>query len=322
MEPKKRGKTIAFYLIGFLLVLFIVFSVYQHFLIKSLVKQKNSGDLISAVPENNSESVEKNDFKHSVAATPNNDELNYQLQASEEELDMARNQLADKIAKQEESRQADIEFQKQLMKDPSFRNVMKNTIEKNYGVLIKNLGLSGYKLDSLIEIILDRQIAMQDLTTEIQGANLTPDQAIEMKERRKRIEFEYDNKALELLGEEAASEYAAYKDRMGERSILFQFEGSLDVDDSLTDNQREELIDSMYEARLNVVENLPFEVAELFGGGRNEDAKNKVLDYINRVSVEYISSASNILSEPQMEKFERYINQTQQIQKKAIEKEP
>ena len=246
MDTKKiiRNITIIFISLSFLLS--ICLNIYQHQQINKLTQVTISGSLAIDDSTDNGLSGKddavqgKGDQASSTGAggiktkTDNAviDELIYQLNAAEEELDYAWKQLSDA---QTENNRYTLQFETSL----------RDSIDDEYGDLFRELDLSPDELESFKDILLDNRIAQRDFYRELYGATPSEEKRLELEQLRQDIEDDEENKIIESLGIGVYEEYKAYKDASDEINEVRSFAASLGSDDRLTETQQKALIEAM-----------------------------------------------------------------------------
>ena len=190
---------------------------------------------------------------------PNKDEvndLNYQLGAAEEEVDMANKQLSDELAKKAESVKNAIELQKKILQDPAYKKMLRDTykgmLDTTYGPFFKELNLTPEKLGELKELLVDQVMASLDVSQETLGASPSEAKRAELQQRFEDLKKENDSKISALLGNTDFKKYETYRDRLSERQIVTMFTESLNPGDKLTEAQQQNLVNAMYQERKNV----------------------------------------------------------------------
>ena len=324
MNLAKLFQKTAYIVIGLAVVVLIGLTLYQRHLIKSIAD--NSGEKPSAAVEsgkNSAGSAETSGQAGAGKAPPKAAaDLAYQLDAAEEELDMAQDQLAEELQKKADLQKSMIELQKKAFQDPAqrklIRSSMKGALDTTYGALFKGLNLSPEKLDALKELLTDRQMALADMSMEAIDAGMSQEKAAELKTRQESIESEYAGKIKAFLGEEGGTKYTAYQETIAERAVITPFLETLEGDQKLRDDQTETLIAAMQKARKEAEASLPFDESAIVSPTQlTEETISKIITHNDRVAEGYMNCAGAILSQSQVEKLQNYLAGQREIQVKC-----
>lgn len=206
-------------------------------------------------------------------------ELEYQLAAAEEELEITNNKLAEEVS------------EKQLL----FRNMIRQSaIQKannEYRVLFRKLNISKEDVEKFSEMLAEKSLDIDDIFIKMSGSASSGEDVV--SEVRK-TENDYDRKISELLGEDNYQVYLAYKEREPERGALQGFMDTITPFNKLDDGQANVLIDAMYEARQSVVNQFNSETT----------AYPEKMGLINE---KYFEAGKAVLSPELAEQFKRYL---------------
>ena len=243
-----KYKTILLCLAGLISLTSIGFNIFQYMENNKLsdnlasmksAQEESAGDrldaLVKAVEDKTQLTGKNPDMK-------NIRELEYQLDATEEELDMAHNQLAEELNRQEEEKRAERESQK---------NVLKMRLDKDYQPLFKRLDLSPDKLEDFKDIITDWELANQERYELIDRAR-TDEEKEEVYRLRQENRDKYNRELIALMGETKFKIYDDYKSRRSERSELKAFMSTMPADESIDESRMADIVDEMYKARKSV----------------------------------------------------------------------
>lgn len=323
MEKQKIFTNTTFCVVGLSIVVLIVLTIFQHQQIK-----KSSGDETSeTVTKDESvdvatpgpvETLQKNSTQRTEIAgidkkisTDEIDELEYQLDAAEEELDTAHEQLSDELARKSEATKSARELYKKMFEDPAMKKRMRDSfrasIDSQYSPLLKELDLSPENLDQFKDLLseewADTVITLQSV---LGVSSLEEKEAIQ--QRYDNIREEHKEKIQGFLGNEGYEKYQAYQDRSSERYIVTHFMESLNVEDKLNANQTKDLIDSMYEERIDVYSDLAIDENKLWFPFDIDDKEAAVrLQAIEQTYEGYAKSTGNKLPQSQLEQFKKYL---------------
>lgn len=325
MEIQKVLIKIAYCLVGISIVVLIGLTIFQHQQIKELssdetletvTKDETSGKAMPGTVE----TLEKSSTQKSTPASKEIDELEYQLDAAEEELDMAHEQLADEAAKKAELKKMESELQKKYRESPSYRNSMKNSLNRQYGDLFEELNLSPDKLDEFKDILVDNQMAYFDFYTEMQSVTPSEEKRAEFEQRSKDLHENRQAEIREFLGD---SDYEKYQeDRMtwGLKYNVTNFTANLESGEELTETQQQELIEAMKEELENINSEISDEDDKFLFPSETYEEKNieRMLDYQDRMNEAYLNAARGILSSSQTEKYKEYLKQQRDMYESSM----
>src|ERR1017187_8672051 len=139
----------------------------------------------------------------------------------------------------------------QMMKNPQMKEMIRGqqkfALEGMYGSLPKYLNLSTNEMDSLKELLLDRQMALVDAGMSMMNGTGTDQK--QAAEDAKTLKAEYDKKISDLHGPQDYPVFQDYEKSAADRMSVQMFKGSLPADSTLTDQQEESLVAAMAEER-------------------------------------------------------------------------
>jgi hypothetical protein len=325
MDKKKTLNNIAVILICLLGLSLIGYNIYQHQQIKRVSQgatpEKSSDNKAAALKAQDktppvlksvNQSPSPDSFK-GITGNSEVDDLNYQLDAAEEELALAKKQLADEEARKAEKKKLQSELQKKYREDPAFKKSMRESLDMQYADLFKKLNLSPEKLEKFKDMLVDEVMAQQDIWTSMasegDSSTLSKEQQAELQQRYEAIEKEYDKKKSEFLGQSDYDKYQEYTQTSGERYYVNNFIQSLGSEEKLTDAQKEELIDAMYDEIKNVTFDKLNDDSESSSNMYDDKNIARMLKNQDRQSEAYLKAARERLSASQIEKFKAYFKQ-------------
>lgn len=333
MDTKKIIKNIAILLICLSLPVLIGLNIYQHQQIKKISNGVTSEKSVNNGSTANATSVKENPEgekavqvttlagKVKPAGNSASDDLSYQIDAAEEELDMAKKQLSDEEAKKAELKKAEKELMKKSMQDPSQKKYMRNYLGIQYGDLFKELNLSPEKLEKFKDMLVDEMMAQQNIYLEREGDTTTPskEEQKELSQRYEALNKEYETKKSELLGKDDYEKYQTYAERTGERYYVNSFMESLGSSEKLTDTQKNDLIDAMHDEAKNVrYESSNDDNSESSSNRYDEKSIARMLEFEDRQGEAYLKAAKDILPASQIEQFKTYLKQQRDMMESSI----
>jgi len=334
MDTKKTIKNLAIVLICLFGLALIGLNLYQHQQIKKAtqgISTELSSDNQSPVADKTgavSSRLKVADQNPSLApgesqsAGNEGDDLSYQLEAAEEELEMINKQLSEEEAKKAEQRKIQKELQKRHREDPSFKTSMKRRMDTQYADLFNKLNLSAEEEDKFKDLLVEEMMAQQDIYYEYDTdsyATLSREQQEELNQRYMVLQNEYESKKEDLLGEENYVSYQTYSETQGERYNVNAFIETLDTGEKLTETTKEALIGAMHEAMSNVAyERIDDDSESLSNPYSEKNIARMLANYDRRIDA-YIKAGNSILSAPQLEQFKSYLQKEREQYKLIME---
>jgi phosphoribosyl-ATP pyrophosphohydrolase len=337
MKTQKVLLKTAYCLAGVLILVSIGFNIFQYQRNKRLsekpvpekiAKNESTSDSIS-----NSESapvkiVQKSERKSTVpiskeekSITSEIDELEYHLNAAEEELDMTSEQLSDELSQKAKYKKAYDKGQKIIKSNPAFqksiRDSVTQTILKNYDPLFEKLNISEEEFDEFKGMLVDQQIEIRNISASIVGASSYEE---EEKARRQgeEIRNKYENKISEFLGRENNEIYQAYASRLTERRSLRDFMETFPPDNRMNEEQTEVLIDSMYEARRTVYDKMGPVTNNGSSFELTEETLAQVMERSARVDEKYVELCRGMMTPEQVEQYKTFLKQELEMQESLL----
>lgn len=322
MANRKFIAKMAYGFIALLIVAVVVILVYQQRLIRQIADNEQQAPQVAVIPDPNTlPDIRTQPFpvaeggREQLSATV--DDLRYQLEASEEELDMAREDLA-----REQSRPGNISnivaMDKEMRENPSVRamerRIQENGIAENYRAFFERLGLSDEKKQAFITLLVDYEMQKDDVSMDLMDQSLPEEKRNEMVQLLEDRKAEFEKQASALLGPGNYEEYNAYKQRGTERLFVHGQISPLSADLGLSDEKELELIDAMYEARMEVEAEYGLD-RPIVVGAISLNASGEEMDRQLEIYEGYIESARGVLSESQAGQFEARINEMKERQK-------
>ena len=232
--------------------------------------------------------------------------LRYQLEAAEEELEMTREDLANKMGMDEEFQDM-IAMEKKMWENPvemnRRRRMMENFITKEYGALFEKLGLPDEKLQDFRTLLVDNYMQEEKLDFLQMDQSLQEEESKEIQQQLENQKTKFEEQARELLGAENYEIYYTYNEQFHERLMLFDEPDPLGASLGLSVEKEQALIDAMYEARKEVFAEYGIDTTGVKNIIWPEDlveSMNMRLDVYNS----YIESGRRVLSGSQAEQFE------------------
>ena len=335
MENRKLIVKISCGLIAILIIVLVVLLVYQ----QRLIRQMSDNGQLTSPTETVSDSGARSGDEIQTAPVPGGDSdqlvkqlegkidsLEYHLEASEEELDMALEDLANARSGPPEDISEIMAERKKMLENPAVRKMERrmreNMIIENYGALFERLGLPDDKLKDFLALIVDNQIQMEEMSLDLMDQSLSEEERMEkMQQIGDQQNAELEEQVNDLLGAENYEKYDAYKRRLSERFVVTQFINPVGGNGGLSDEKEQELIDAMYEARKEVEAEYGTDSSDSPRLGIGVSVNNPEEDRDRQLAIydRYVESARGVLSESQAEQFADTIKGMQEMTAMAAE---
>lgn len=189
-----------------------------------------------------------------------------------------------------------------------------------YSPLLKRLELSAEASDEFVKFLAERRQAWIEIEDEILTLDLLEDDREATLKELEDLAWEYDEKALELLGYKNYQKYNEYNSCMGIflTDPVDEFKGELSIKEEINYFQEEQLASAMAEEYEDFLSSTVPEVKGPPGfkiGMQDEKTVSKIVDGLDNLQKRYITSARSILTESQMNTFKVTI-QSMIIQRK------
>lgn len=325
MDTRKLLKRISWTVIGLAFIVLFGVTVFQQQQIKSLkvsspdhVSQNSqpAGGLANG-PENAGQNTAR--FSKNPAATRSGEleELNYQLQATEEELDMVNEDLNKEMDRKAELARQRRELQKKQFENPSLQKFIRENIAKRISDFVKEFDISPEDAEAFAEILLAQEMASQEIFFEAREiTNPTEEDRARFKQRFQDLNSEYEAKKTALLGEDVCQEYPSYERKWYIKEYqVGNFSAVLGPDESLTDGQRTALVEALVEIQEKQIKENTDKIEELKNTytfpSETYDQKHldEMVENMTRSNEDYVEAARSILSPSQTKKLEAYLDQ-------------
>lgn len=273
------------YCLTFLLLLSIALNAYQYLNYKrpyvktdSRSSSNNESTPAKTTPENSGLKTDPG-VNREIPYTDKVKELEYQLAAAEEELELANKKLSEEVSE----------------KQGIFKDFMRHTaiqvVNSGYNDLFKRLDIPKEEIDKFRNLLADKSQDLDNIFIKMSGgASTGADVVLEVK----KTEDDYARKINEFLGEENYQVYLAYKEREMERGVLSRFMDTVSPLNRIDEKRADALIDAMYEAKQSVENELSPETTI-------------PVERVRRINEKYIEASRTILSPELAEQYKRYL---------------
>jgi len=243
-------------------------------------------------------------------------ELNYQLQATEEELDMVHKDLNKEMDRRAELAQQRRELQKQQFQSPTFLKVRRENTASQYADFFKAFNISPEDAEAFVDILIEEQNDSQEIYYDAEEiVSPTEDDREKFKQLFQSLNDDYEAKKKDILGEAAFEEIDSYWSRWYyEKYEVGGFSESLDSNEKLSSGQQAAMVDALVDAQETLREEnaarneevrntytFPFEYY-------NEESLNRMIKNSTRRSEISVEAVRGILSPSQIGKLETYMD--------------
>lgn len=260
------------------------------------------------------------DEKEEKSNTNKVGELEYHLNAAKEELDMTKEQLSEELSKKAEFKKIS-NTPSSIRSDPYYikmkRDVITRQLDEVYEPLFNKLNISEEDFNKFKDMVLEATMELESLRSSYRAAS-SAEEKEELNQQSKEIVEKHNIKISELFGEINNEIYNAYENRRLERRNLSQFIKSLSPDNKLNEEQREALIDSMYEAR----ETANSEMGTVTNNSSSSElTEETIAQRINKqalVNERYVDASSSIMTPEQIEQYKAYLKQQLEMQESSL----
>lgn len=345
MENKKIIKNLIIGLITLSFLVSIGLNIFQYQQIRKLSKGANGGmptenqsasDVISGpeVMQGGSSGGMTFTGKTTEPNQYHADDLEYQLNAAEEELDIALKQISDEAARKAELKKKESELQEYFFSTlgPSEES-MRDSIRSEYSDVFEELNLSPEKQEKIIDILVNNSMASYDFSMEVQNTTPSEEKRAEFAERQKALREdaeEAQEKIKDIMGNTVYEKYREYNETRGLRYTVNEFVESLNESEKPTKEQQQRLITAMHEQSKKIYSEVYNEVSNedttfVFPSEREkrdydyEEQMSRRLEYQDRRHEAYLSAAQDILSASQIKQLKAYFQKERDRSKLMME---
>lgn len=213
-----------------------------------------------------------------------------------------------------------------MFKEPAMRDMIKTSqkafmgpmIDKQYGALIKQLGLSDDQGAELKKLLTDKMLAGADQGMSLMSGDLTPEQRAEVGKQIKAQQDEYDAQIKTMLGDNYPA-YEEYQKSAQERMQVGQFADQLSEDVALSSDQQNQLVQAMADARKNFKWTTDYTQQKNPADGNfaamfSQEKLDTFQKESEQFAEQFLPEAQKILSPDQMKRFQAFQKQQLQMQ--------
>ena len=254
------------------------------------------------------------------------------LKSSKEELVTKIEQQTDKledVAAASEEKKEESAGEKfasglaEMMDSPEMQETIRMQIENAlinpvFGDFIKDLGMDEMDTETFRNLLSHRFMIGASAGMKLMSSD--KEQRAELKDQVKLEEETVDSMIKEMLGEEKFKEFEEYKNTMGERMALNQFNQQLGMSGSnLTTEQNNQLVSAMHEARLEAQKETSYFNAENADiSDFNDENLQKYQNQQQAINSKTLERSKTILDDKQFEKFELFLINLQRQQEMQL----
>jgi len=211
----------------------------------------------------------------------------------------------------------------EMMKNPGMKDMIRaqqeGMLEMSHGALFKYLDLSGKELEAFKKLVVDKQMALVDLSLEMMDSSITQERRKEIGEQIQAATKEQNDKIKEYLGEEDYAVYQDFESTQQERMQVNMFKQSLSSDEHLSEEQEHDLIRAMHDERTNFNFTVDFEdEAETDPTLFTEEKVATYMEEMSRLQERVHVRAGEILTPEQLEQFGASQKQMQAMQEMGM----
>lgn len=181
-----------------------------------------------------------------------------------------------------------------------------------YRPLLERLELVPEKMETFRAFLSKRRMAWVEMNDELSNASELGDDTEALKNKLEDTAWEYEKLALELLGEENYQKYNQYNSSLGIflTDTVDDLEKELEEGEEIDEPQKTQLTEAMADAFENFISSISPELRGPAGfiiEINDPDVIQIIVDHLDSLEEEYIASASTVLSESQMIKYQYVI---------------
>jgi len=207
---------------------------------------------------------------------------------------------------------------REMLKNPQMKEMIraqqKGNMDMTYGSLFSYLTLSDEDLEVFKQLLVDKQMALIDSSTDVMDGSVSPQKLKEMVEG-------FNGKIKAFLGEEDFAVYKEYEETQPERNTVNLFKQSLDAGNQISDEQEHKLILAMHEERTNFKFSNDFENQDGFDPKNvfSEEAVSIHMDELARLRERCLLRASDILTDnTQLDQFTLIHEQIHELEEMGL----
>lgn len=198
-----------------------------------------------------------------------------------------------------------------------------NMIDKTYGKLFSDLGLTPEEAATLKELLLKKQTAGTEIGMTMLTEGSDPAKAAELGKQARAATESAESEIKNFLGEEKFAQLKTYEKGAADRMAITGFKDQLGASAALSSGQEQQLIDAMTQARQNFKFTTDFSDKTKMNGDIQavftEENVNRFIQESEQLNQQFVSHAQNILTPAQFETFQKFLNNQQAMQKMGMQ---
>lgn len=201
--------------------------------------------------------------------------------------------------------------------------VLGQMLDKTYGKLFSDMGLTPEQATTLKEMLLKKQLAGAEIGMSMLSEGADPSKTAEM---RKSVQAATESAEAEIkafLGDEKFAQLKTYEKSAADRMAITGFKDQLGANAALSSDQEQQLVDAMTQARQNFKFTTDFsDKSKMTGDFQsifNEENVKRYIEESDQLNQQFISHAQNILTPAQFETFQKFLNNQQAMQKMGMQ---
>lgn len=219
-----------------------------------------------------------------------------------------------------------------MFKDPALKDMIKNQqkvamgamIDKNYAKLFADLHLSPDQAASLKDLIMNKMLAGTDLGMSMLSEDMDAAKRKELTDQVKTSTDAIDAQIKQFLGDDNYAQFQSYEKTQGERTVVSGLKDQLaGGPTALNADQEQQLVQAMTQQRQNFTFTTDYSDQSKFNGDFasmfSEDKMSQYFQQLDQLNQQYTESARSILSPDQLDAFQKYLANQQQLQKMGMQ---
>ena len=298
-------KKIVISLAGLILLSAVGFNIYQYQRNKHL--SENTASVTVAKEE--SEDARMDDMAEKNTSGPEDkttiNKLEEKLDATEEELDKARVQLAEELDKKKAFNEAQAKMQEVIRE--RIKKMRLESIDSDYALLYEHLDLTPEQHEKFNKIVGTWRTDHMDNTVPLIMAATTDEEKEEAYRQRQLMRDKYKEQYIELMGEEKYNIYNNYRMSSFDINTVDKFIQALPAENKIDNDVRFELISRMSAERTALEKKYGFYDLIRFPTDNRTDRAEDEAKMAEQVYDKYTEIGNEMLPPGQAEQYKEYI---------------
>ena len=219
-----------------------------------------------------------------------------------------------------------------MFKDPAMKEMivtqqkaaLSGIIDKNYAKLFADLHLSPEQSAALKDLIKEKMSAGTEMGMSMLSEDMDAAKRADLVKQVKASTDAVDAQIKQFLGDDNYAQFQAYEKTQGERMAVSGFKDQLaGGSTALNPDQEQQLIQAMTQERQNFSFTTDYSDKSKFTGDFatyfSEDKINQFLQEQDQLNQKYLARAREVLSADQLDVFQKYLLNQQQMQKMGMQ---